>query len=129
MTYHSEPRGRTTRTSFTRPTLRTATLSSGGWLRTVFRSLACRLKTPDQMFRFGRPLYQVDFLPRITGVDFEEAWRDRIMVNIEGNVDAPYISAAQLKQNKRAFGRLKDLADVESIEQCESALQPRKSEQ
>jgi hypothetical protein len=65
----------------------------------------------------------------ITGVDSEEAGRDRIMVSIEKNVDAPYISAAQLKQNKRAFGRLKDLADVESIEQCESALQQRKSEQ
>jgi hypothetical protein len=77
---------------------------------------------PKKMFRFGRPPYQVDFLPALTGVDFEDAWRDRVMVAATDDVEAPYISVNRLKENKRAFGRLQDLADLEAIEQCEQAI-------
>ena len=77
---------------------------------------------PEKMFRFGRPPYQVDFLPILTGVDFEDAWRDRVMVAVADNLEAPYISGDLLKENKRAFGRLQDLADVEAIEHCEQVI-------
>jgi hypothetical protein len=79
-------------------------------------------RSQEKMFRFGRPPYQVDFLPILTGIDFEEAWRDRLMVAVTKDVEAPYISAHQLKRNKRAFGRLQDLADIEAIEHCEEVL-------
>jgi hypothetical protein len=77
---------------------------------------------PEKMFRFGRPPYQVDFLPMLTGVDFEDAWRTRVMVAVTDEIEAPYISSDQLKENKRAFGRLQDLADVEAIEHCERVI-------
>lgn len=77
---------------------------------------------PQKMFRFGRPPYQVDFLPVLTGVDFEDAWRDRVMVAVTDDIEAPYISVDRLKENKRAFGRLQDLADVEAIEHCERVI-------
>jgi hypothetical protein len=76
----------------------------------------------EKMFRFGRPPYQVDFLPVLTGVDFEDAWRDRVIVAAADGIEAPYISLELLKENKRAFGRLQDLADVEAIEHCEQVI-------
>lgn len=73
-------------------------------------------------FRFGRPPLQVRFFPALAGVDFEDGWRDRVMVNVADGVKVPYISSSQLKENKRIFGRFQDLADVEAIEHCERTI-------
>lgn len=51
-------------------------------------------------------------------VDFDEASREPVMVQIEGR-SIPFIGRRALLTNKRAAGRTKDLADVEALESPE----------
>lgn len=70
--------------------------------------------TPDVVIQFGLPPYRIDILTGITGVTFDEAWPERLD-DLFNDVPAHYLGRAALTRNKRAAGRLKDLADLESL--------------
>jgi len=59
----------------------------------------------------------VDILPEISGVDFDQAWRRRVMATIdaETGLKAAFISADDLITAKMAAGRAQDLADAEAL--------------
>jgi hypothetical protein len=65
----------------------------------------------------GTPPLMVDILPEIAGVDFNRAWRRRVVETIDVNtgLKAAFISADDLIAAKVASGRAQDLADVEAI--------------
>ena len=69
---------------------------------------------PDVVAQFGLPPYRIDVLTGISGVLFEEAWPDRIEAEFD-DVRVPFLGRAALIRNKRASGRKKDLADLESL--------------
>jgi hypothetical protein len=69
---------------------------------------------PDQITRMGNRPFQIEILTTVSGLDFAEAHAQRIVDIIDG-VPVSIISAEHLKINKRASGRLKDLADLESL--------------
>ena len=73
------------------------------------------LATPDLVFQIGVAPYRIDLLTSIDGVSFDEAWRDRASVRVEGQ-EIPLIGREDLLRNKRATGRLRDLADAEELE-------------
>ena len=50
----------------------------------------------------------------ISGVEFEECYADRIIDDIDG-ISVNIIDLPHLKENKKAAGRLKDLADLENL--------------
>lgn len=54
-------------------------------------------------------------LTSIDGVDFDSCWLRRSMVTIDG-LSLNLIGLADFKTNKRATGRLKDLADLEALD-------------
>lgn len=58
---------------------------------------------------------RIDILTRIDGVDFEEAWPARVNASF-GGVPTAVLSREHLIRNKRATGRLQDLADIERLE-------------
>jgi hypothetical protein len=68
-------------------------------------------------FRMGTPPLMVDILPEIAGVDFNRAWRRRVVETIDANtgLKASFISADDLIAAKVASGRAQDLADMEAI--------------
>ena len=66
----------------------------------------------------GREPFRVDILTDIPGVTFDEAWNGRIHVVLDG-VRLPVIGKRELIRNKRAVGRLQDLADAEALEQID----------
>jgi hypothetical protein len=68
----------------------------------------------DMVAQFGLPPHRVDILTAITGVSFDDAWEERVEGEIEG-VRVPIIGLRSFVQNKRASGRKKDLADIESL--------------
>lgn len=72
---------------------------------------------PKSVFQIGQPPARVDILQSIDGVEFDEAWRDRIEVPLEG-VSTQVISAEHLIRNKLQSGRARDLADVEAIREA-----------
>jgi predicted nucleotidyltransferase len=63
----------------------------------------------------GREPFRVDLLTSIPGVVFEEAWARRSSVEL-GGISVPLIGRKDLIANKKAVGRLQDLADVEALE-------------
>ena len=83
-------------------------------------------------FRMGTPPVMVDILPEISGVDFDRAWRRRVMetIDAETGLRVPFISAADLIAAKEAAGRAQDLADVEALRTArgreQAAAQPKR---
>ncbi|MDH3601571.1 MAG: hypothetical protein OEU26_18315 [Candidatus Tectomicrobia bacterium] len=73
------------------------------------------LKTPDTVFQIGVAPRRIDILTSIDGVEFDEAWPQRRIIEVEGQTFA-VISRDHLLQNKKASGRPKDLADVTWLE-------------
>lgn len=73
------------------------------------------LMEPDSVFYFGRPPFRIDLLNSISGVSFETAWRSAVPYVLDG-IPLPVLSLEDLARNKKATGRLKDIADLELIE-------------
>jgi len=71
-------------------------------------------QTPDTVFQIGVSPRRIDILTTIEGVDFEEAWSERVTIEIDG-LTVPIIGRKHLIANKRALGRQQDLADIERL--------------
>jgi hypothetical protein len=76
---------------------------------------AADFRRPDVVVQIGVAPRRLDFLTTIDGVAFDDAWRDRTSLLVDG-LEIPVLSLEDLKTNKRAVGRLRDLADVEALE-------------
>jgi len=76
---------------------------------------AAEFLEPETLIMLGREPFRVDLLTQIPGVEFESAWQRRSSVTLDGQ-QVPLISCADLIANKKAVGRLQDLADVEALE-------------
>ena len=72
------------------------------------------LHEPDAMIRMGVPPLRIEVLKSISGVEFEDCWPRRVFVHDE-ELDVPMISLADLRRNKQASGRTKDLVDLEEL--------------
>ncbi len=79
---------------------------------------ADNFEAPDSVFQIGVAPRRIDILTSISGVQFDEAWPERKMVEVEG-ILFPVIGRAHLVQNKKATGRPKDRADAAWLENSE----------
>ncbi len=78
---------------------------------------------PDNFFRMGTPPVMVDLIPRISGVEFEDAWLRRVNVKIDDTLTVPFISRDDLLAAKVSAGRAQDLADVVALRDSENIEQ------
>ena len=62
----------------------------------------------------GNPPLRVEILTSIDGVEFSECYKNRKVVIIDNN-EINFISLDDLKKNKKASGRYKDLDDLEHL--------------
>jgi hypothetical protein len=69
---------------------------------------------PDTVAQLGLPPYRIDILTGVSGVTFDEAWNERVE-DLFYDLRVPFIGRAAFIRNKRASGRTKDLADIESL--------------
>src|SRR5688572_13792680 len=74
-----------------------------------------RFLDPETIVMLGREPFRVDLLTHIPGVEFSEAWPRRTSVTLDGE-RIPVIGVDDLIANKKAVGRLQDLADAEALE-------------
>ena len=65
----------------------------------------------DVVVQLGDPPHRIDIMTSIDGVDFEEAWERKVLIQVDGR-SIPFISREDLITNKRAAGRPQDVADV-----------------
>ena len=75
------------------------------------------------IFQIGNSPRRIDIITNISGIQFEHAYANRQATSIEG-IEVPVISLQDLIANKRASGRMQDLADIEKLESAQ--LQKKK---
>lgn len=67
-----------------------------------------------QVIQLGVAPTRIDLLTSLTGVSFDEAWRERIHDEFVG-VQTNIIGREALIKNKKSTGRPQDLADLEAL--------------
>ena len=67
-----------------------------------------------EIIRMGFEPMRLELFTRIPGVNFSECYERRVFVKI-GRLMVPFIGLEDLKLNKRASGRLKDMQDLEEL--------------
>jgi len=77
------------------------------------------LTHPGVIFQIGVPPLRIDVITAIDGVEFDDGWRDRVQSEFAGE-PVFMLSLHHLIANKKAAGRLQDLADVEQLERLGS---------
>jgi hypothetical protein len=73
------------------------------------------LSRPGLVFQIGVEPSRIDILTSIDGVEFDDAWKDRLEIEVDG-LCVQVIGRAHLIANKKAVGRPQDLADVARLE-------------
>ncbi len=68
----------------------------------------------NEVIRMGVPPFRLEILTTISGVDFSACYARRLQVLLD-DVQVSLISLSDLKVNKRASGRSKDVADLENL--------------
>lgn len=74
--------------------------------------------TPDRITRMGTAPVRIEVSTTISGVKFDECRQRAWVAQIDG-IPVPVISLADLRINKRAAGRGKDLVDLEHLPEAE----------
>ena len=69
----------------------------------------------DQIIQLGYPPSRIDLITGLPGVEFDDCYASRVEVEMDG-VTVYFINLENLRKNKRASGRLQDLADLENLE-------------
>ena len=67
------------------------------------------------VFRMGCSPIQIDIINEASGINFEDCYKKRNIIKTD-EIDISVISKEDLIKNKRASGRHRDLADIESFE-------------
>lgn len=69
-----------------------------------------------QVVQLGYSPNRIDVINSPSGVDFAECYASRLEIEIDG-ITISLIDLENLKKNKKAAGRLQDLADLEKLEE------------
>lgn len=73
-------------------------------------------QNPEMVVMLGNPPVRIDLLTSISGCSFERAWKRRLKTTLGGQ-PVSVLSREDLRANKLAAGRPKDLLDVETLAQ------------
>jgi hypothetical protein len=93
---------------------------NAGNIAAALQAFGFHAATPDlfleanRVVRMGVPPMRVELLTTISGVQFDACYARRQVERIE-DIEVPMISRDDLRTNKLAAGRLKDLADAERL--------------
>ncbi len=68
----------------------------------------------NKVIRMGVPPIRLEVITSASGVEFDECYHNRVIIEIEG-IPVNIISVEDLKKNKRAAGRYKDMEDLEHL--------------
>ncbi|MBX7237211.1 MAG: hypothetical protein K1X65_22710 [Caldilineales bacterium] len=83
-----------------------------------FGSLGLRAEdflVPNQIIQLGYAPNRIDLITTLEGVDFAICYEAKTQVMIDG-ILVDFIDLENLRKNKKATGRLQDLADLENLQ-------------
>lgn len=69
---------------------------------------------PEQVVQIGYPPNRIDILSTVSGLEFTSCYAQRVKTILDG-VEVNFIDLENLRKNKKASGRLQDLADLENL--------------
>jgi hypothetical protein len=69
---------------------------------------------PDVVVQLGQEPQRIDILTYASGLEFSEAYKNRVYIPV-GDVQVPFISVDDLRTNKLATGRPRDIADAADL--------------
>jgi hypothetical protein len=72
------------------------------------------LLRPTTVVQLGRPPNRIDLLTSISGVEFAEAWQDKVAGKLDDQ-SVFFLGLQTLLKNKHASGREKDIADWKKL--------------
>lgn len=118
LAFHGAPRFTGDLDILIRPTIENATrlisaLADFGFPITTLRPEA--VADRRRMLEMGVPPVQIHVMSTISGVEWDEAWTDRIEGPL-GTHTVPFLGRGTFLRNKRAAGRPKDLADIDALD-------------
>jgi len=68
----------------------------------------------NKIIRIGEPPLRIEVMTSVSGVDFAACYQKRIVETVDG-IQINFINLEDLKVNKRAAARHKDLNDLENL--------------
>jgi hypothetical protein len=68
----------------------------------------------NTIIQLGYPPNRIDLITTLSGLAFEDCYRQRVQVEIQ-DLHIDFIDSENLKINKKATGRPQDLADLENL--------------
>ena len=71
---------------------------------------------PEQVVQLGYPPFRIDLLTSISGVEFEDAWKNKVTGRY-GDEQVYFIGKEDLIKNKKSSGRKSDLDDLDRLGQ------------
>jgi hypothetical protein len=71
-------------------------------------------KESGNAFRMGNPPLRIEIITEASGIDFSASYPNRFLIKAD-DIEIPFIGYDDLVNNKRASGRLRDLADLEGL--------------
>jgi len=72
----------------------------------------------DYFYQMGRPPLRVNIMMSIPGLEFEEAWKNREVVELD-ELKILFISRSDLIRSKEASGRPQDKIDIDKLKEAE----------
>ena len=117
LAYHGAPRFTGDIDIFVKPSLDNAQRILSALSDFGFGSLNLTIddfQNPDSVVQLGVPPVRIDIVNSLTGVAWEEADKGKVEGSY-GDLPVPFLGREQFVANKRAIGRKKDLADLESL--------------
>ena len=73
-----------------------------------------KLLEENRVFRIGVPPFRLEIVTTIDGVDFAECYEKRRRATLD-ETEIDIINLHDLRVNRKASGRAKDLADLENL--------------
>jgi len=84
------------------------------------------LMSPEVIIQLGRPPVRIDVLTSITGVKWDEVWKNRKKWFFgKSQIPTYFIGKNQLIKNKMATGREQDLLDVKKLKRLNNTIEKR----
>lgn len=70
---------------------------------------------PGNVIQIGYPPVRIDVMTSIDGVEFGDAYKNRFVIELDG-IQLNVIGLNELRKNKQASGRQKDIDDLQNLE-------------
>jgi hypothetical protein len=74
---------------------------------------------PGEFIQLGYPPNRIDIVMTCDGVDFDKCYTSKVQIEIDG-LKIDFIDLRNLRINKKATGRLQDLADLDNLNPLET---------